>query len=75
MCLSVCVYVQAFPVIAPEQLVRSGPARHRSTPRNAGTTAVPVAGRPAVRGTWHVSPREDLPKKVSRAYRRNRGHY
>ena len=48
--------------MAPERLVRSGPGWHRSTRRNAGTTMVPVAGRPAARGTWHVPPRKGLPK-------------
>ena len=61
-CESVCVFVQAFPEIAPERLVRSGPGWHRWTRRNAGTTVVPVAGRSAARGTWHVAPREGLPK-------------
>ena len=58
--------VQAFPGIAPERLARSGPGWHRWTRRNAGTTMVPVAGRPAARGTWHVPPRKGLPK-ISRA--------
>ena len=65
-CQSVCVFVQAFPGIAPERLVRSGPGWHRWTRRNAGTTVVPVAGRSAARGTWHVTPREGLPKISAR---------
>ena len=60
--VSVCVCVQAFPGIAPERLVRSGPGWHRWTPRNAGTTMVPVGGRSAARGSWHVPPRESLQK-------------
>ena len=58
--------VQAFPDMAPERLVRSGPGWHRSTRRNAGTAMVPVAGRPAACGTWHVPPRKGLPKIFSR---------
>ena len=73
-CLSVCVCVQAFPGIAPDRLVRSGPGWHRWTRRNAGTTMVPVAGRPAARGSWHVPPRESLQKKIARTYRSNGGH-
>ena len=61
-CLSVCVCVQAFPGTAPERLVRSGPGWHRWRRRNAGTSMVPVAGRPAARGSWHVPPRETLQK-------------
>ena len=63
-CLSVCVCVQAFPGTAPERLVRSGPGWHRSTRRNAGTSMVPVAGRPAARGTCR--PVKDY-QKFSRA--------
>ena len=74
-CLSVCVCVQAFPGTAPERLVRSGPRWHRSTRRNAGTTLVPVAGRPAARGTWHVPPREGLPKIFEQPYRSHGGHH
>ena len=55
--------VQAFPGIAPDRLVRSGPGWHRWMRRNAGTTMVPVAGRPAARGSWHMPPRESLQKK------------
>ena len=73
-CLSVCLCVQAFPGTAPERLVRSGPGWHRWTRRNAGTTMVPVAGRPAARGSWHVPPRESLQKKIARTYRPNGGH-
>ena len=56
--MCVCVFVQAFPGIAPERLVRSGAGWHRRTRRNAGTTVVPVAGRSAARGKWHVPPRD-----------------
>ena len=73
-CLSVCVCVQAFPGIAPERLVRSGRGWHRWTRGNAGTNMVPVAGRPAARGSWHVPPRESLQKKIARTYRSNGGH-
>ena len=73
-CQSVCLCVQAFPRIAPERLVRSGPGWHRWTRRNAGTRMVPVAGRPAARGTWHVPPREGLPKISARPWRSNGGN-
>ena len=73
-CVCVCVCVQAFPGIAPERLVRSGPGWHRWTPRNAGTMMVPVGGRSAARGSWHVPPRESLQKKFARTYRSNGGH-
>ena len=72
-CMYVCMCVQAFPRIAPERLVRSGPGWHRWTRRNAGTTMVPVAGRPAARGSWHVPPRGSLQKKFARTYRSNGG--
>ena len=70
---SVCLCVQAFPGIAPERLVRSGRGWYRSTRRNARTTLVPVAGRPAARGTWHVPPREGLPKIFEQPYRSHGG--
>ena len=35
---------------------------------------VPVVGRPAARGSWHVPPRESLQKKIVRTYRSNGGH-
>ena len=34
---------------------------------------VPVAGRPAARGTWHVPPRKGLPKICSRLWGSNVG--
>ena len=72
-CESVCLCVQAFPGIAPERLDRSGRGWYRSTRRNARTTLVPVAGRPAARGTWHVPPREGLPKIFEQPYRSHGG--
>ena len=62
MCVSMCV--QALWRIAPEWLVRSGRERHRSTRQSVGTTMVPVPGRTAARGTWHVPPRGGLQKDV-----------
>ena len=73
--LSVCLCVQAFPGTAPERLVRSGPGWHRWTRRNAGTRMVPVVGRPAARDTWHVPPREGLPKIFEQPYRSHGGHH
>ena len=73
-CVCVCVCVQAFPGIAPDRLVRSGPGWHGWTRRKAGTTMVPVGGRSAARGSWHVPPRESLQKKFARTYRSNGGH-
>ena len=70
-CPRLCV--QAFPGTAPERPVRSGPGWHRWTRRNAGTTMVPVADRPAARGTWHVPPREGLQKKNRTALQVTRG--
>ena len=72
-CVCVCVCVQAFSGIAPERLVRSGPGWHRWTRRNAGTRMVPVAGRPTARGTWHVPPREGLPKNFRTPLQVTRG--
>ena len=59
--------------MAPERLAQSGPGWHRSTRRNAGTTMVPVAVRPAARGTWHVPPRKGLPKNFEQRYRSHEG--
>ena len=36
---------------------------------------VPVAGRPAARGTWHVPPREGIPKFFEQPYRSHGGHH
>ena len=72
-CVCVCVCVQAFPGTAPERLIRSARGWHQWTRRNAGTTLVPVAGQPAARGTWHVPPREGLPKFFRTALQVTRG--
>ena len=57
-CLSVClpVYlsVQAFWHMDHEQLGRSGPARIRSTRRNAGKTTMRRASCGPIGVTWHV---------------------
>ena len=68
-CVSVCLFVQAFSGIAPERLGRSGPARHRSTRRLAGTTMVPNRDRSVARGTCHVPPRGPLQKQRASGYR------
>ena len=57
---SVSMCVQAFSGIAPERLVRSGPAWHHSTRQNAGTTMVPAMSRLVAHGTWHMPPRKGL---------------
>ena len=36
---------------------------------------MPVAGRRAARGTWHVPPREGLPKIFEQPYRSHGGHH
>ena len=36
---------------------------------------VPVAGGPAARGTWHVPPREGLPKIFEQPYRSHGVHH
>ena len=48
---SVIVCVQTFLGIAPERLVRSGPAWHHSTHQNAGMTMVPVISQLVAHGT------------------------
>ena len=57
---SVSMCVQAFSGIAPERLVRSGPAWHHSTRQNAGTTMVPAMSRLVAHGTWHMPLRKGL---------------
>ena len=59
---SVSMCVQAFSGITCERLVRSGRGWYPSTPRNAGTTMVPVTGRSVARDTWHVPPCKGLQK-------------
>ena len=46
-------------------MVRSGPGRHHSMRRNAGTTMAPVPGRHVARDTCHVPPREPLQKSLA----------
>ena len=76
-CLSVsvcvCVCSSTFRALRPNgwsDRDRGGTDGRAETPERA---MVPVTGRPAARGTWHVPPREGLPKIFEHPYRSHEG--
>ena len=73
-CESVCMF-KHFRTWRPNGWSDRDRGWHRSTRRNAGTAMVPVAGRPAACGTWHVPPRKGLPKIFSRPWGSNGGSH
>ena len=74
-CVCPCVCVcQAFRVLEAKRLVRSGPATHHSTRRNAGTMMVMVRGRHVTHGTCHVLAREPLQIKLRTATGQTKRH-
>ena len=60
--LFVCLSVQAFRPLEAKRPGRTGRERHRSMRRNAGTTMVPVPGRPAPRGACCAARAKPLQK-------------
>ena len=70
-CLSVCLFVQAFRAATPKRLVVSRRGFHRWVDRFGGQMMGGVGGRHVPRGTCHVQSADTMQKKSSGVYSPN----